>query len=64
MILVPMRIKPFVLVEDFDTKEVMSCHVGDVANSRGVLWVTASEYVSSQYVQNVGWLKKSCRLSK
>ena len=31
--------------------------VGDLANNREALWVTTSEYVRKQYVQNMGWLQ-------
>ena len=39
-------------------------HVRDLANSQGALWVTTSDYVSNQFVQNVGCFKKKCHLIK
>ena len=46
------------------TNRKKSCHVRDMEDDRGTLWVTTSEYVSNQYVKNVGRCKKKCRSSK
>ena len=62
MKLVPMRKNPFALVGNLESKEVRSCW-GFRRQTKGIVgnikWVR--EHL---YVQNVGWFKKSYRLSK
>ena len=53
--------KPFPLVGGHGSKEVMSCW--RFGRQLRALWAT-SEYVSNQYVKNVGWCKKNRHLSK